>query len=728
MKVKILPLLKSELFNFFINPITYISSFVFLFINVLYFFFYNNFFELGLGSSDIRYLFDFIPVISIIFVPTITMAQWSKEELYYTLPVSSTLVCISKWLASIIIFTCNILLLLLIPFVVSFFGTIEIETVLTGIIGVLLFGAAIISFGLFCSVFFKNQAASFFVTALFLALMNTEFIKSISFSVHFDSFSKGIFNTKDILFFIIITVFFLFSSQYVIELRKYSKGERNKSKKHISLFVSVSVFLMVLLWNTQVFYKRIDITETNRFSLSDISKNIVKTIDSPMTIHYYVSKNFKEINPESRNIEDFLRTYSYENDNILVKISEPTNSTEIKSLENIGVVSQKLPRIDGNSTSIETVYSSVVIEYKNNTEVIPFLFDTTNLEFDVAGRIQSLLGQIQRSAFLLVANGLNLDTDYPFIKPILQSSGFITKELSLNEILTPTNIDTKTPLVVLGSSQLTKEHIEAIDTFVKIGGKVFFSVSPIDINLDTWSASLSENTAIFDYLHYNGIKIIPSLLHDTAILSTQLMNQEGEVSEIEYPFFIDIPSTQFNSESILGQKNKGISVFWASPSIVDSSLIELAHTSENSWQQIENNVLVDQGMDPFITNPFFEQNLKPYDVKTEKYAIASQIGDSMIVVSDQYFLSRATAYVHQVYSMRNFDFLVNSLLKLSGQEELITLKHKNFIDFSLNKIQDEITFNATKTNSMLMLFITYVILLLLPICIILILRRNRGNR
>ncbi len=725
----IINLLKAELYNFLIKPITYISSLVFLCANVCNFFFLNNFFVYGLGSSDIRFLFDFIPLISILFVPTLTMALWTKEEVYYSLPVSSTVVVIAKWIASFIIFAINAILLLGIPVVVSFFGNIEGVTVLTGVSGVLLFGGAVVAFGLFCSVLCKNQAASFFITALLLTLMNTGFIKNISFSYHFDSFSKGIFNTKDIFFFIFVTIFFLFSSNFLMELRKYSKKAKNKSKKnHISLYIAVSFFLMMCLWNTQVFYARIDITETHRFSLSDYSKQLLKSINSPMTIHYYVSKNFEKINNEVRNIEDFLRSYAYEDERVIVKVTEPKDDQEKKSLEKVGVISQQIPRIDGNTTSIETVYSSVVIEYMGNIEVIPFIFDTSSLEFDVAGRIQSLLYQLQRSAFIVVANGLTLDSDYPFIEPILQSSGFNTKELTLNDILTPANIDTKTPLVVLGSSKLDRNHIEALDTFIKIGGKVFFSVSPIDVNLDTWVARINDNTAIFDYLHYNGIKIIPSLLHDTTILTTQLMSQDGEVSELEYPFFINVSSNQFTEESILGQKNKGLSLFWASPLIVDESLIELAHTSSNSWQQVKNDVLVDQGMDPFITNPFFEQNLKSYDEKTVEYPVVAQKGDSMIVVGDQYFLSRATAYVHQVYSMRNFDFLINSLLHLTAQDELIQLKHKNYSDFSLGKIPDQSQLDAMKNISLGLLLVTYCIIIVLPIGIIFIVRKKKAKK
>ena len=717
MKIKLLHLLKAELFDNLLNPVTYIASAVFLLLNTVNFFFINNFFVEGLGSTDIRVLFDFIPLISILFVPALTMSAWSKENFYSSLAVSNIQIVLAKWISSLIIFSVNALLLLFIPWVVSFFGNVELPIVFSSIIGIKLYACVVIAFGIFCAIFLKNQAASFFVTALILTAVNTDFLPIISFSNHFNSFSKGIYNTKDILFFVIVTIFFLFSASFIIEVRKYSRMSVKKSKKILqAMYVAVSFLLVALLWNSQVFYVRFDSTENNRFSLSDFSKSLVKSIDSTFTVHYYISDNFKKMNPEVRNIEDFLRAYATENDNFVVKFSEPTDNLEIQTLENMGVQTQEIPRVEENSTIIETVYSSIVFEYNGNTEVIPFIFDTSSLEFDIAGRIQSLLGTLDRTAFILVANGLSLAEDYPYVEPLLQNSGYTTKELSLDDILSPVNIDTKTPLLVLGSSMFENEHIDALHTFISIGGKVFFSVSPIDIDLNTWVASINPNTKLFDFLQYYGVKILPELLHDTSMLQTQLLTQDGKTNEVGYPFFIDIPTTKIN---------KGLSLFWSSPSVLDSTVDELAHTSQNSWKHNKNDVLVAQGESPFITNPFFEENLKPFDEKTQSYSVAANINDSIIVVSDQYFLSRGANYVHQIYTMRNFDFLINSLLLLSGQEELLVLKSKTSTDFSVSKILDELQFNKTKNNLLMMLAIVYIMSLCLPLIVISIKRKKR---
>ncbi len=717
MKIKLFQLLKGELFDALLNPVTYISSAVFLLLNVLNFFFFNNFFVEGLGSTDIRYLFDFIPLISILFVPALTMSAWSKEDFFLSLPITNREIVFSKWISCLVIFSVNIFLLLGIPVVVSLFGIIEFPVIFSGIIGITLYACAILSFAIFSAILLKNQAASFFVTALVLAAINTEFIPLISFGVHFDSFSKGIYNTKDILFFVLVTLFFIISAIFVIEYRKFGKKSTSKNKKMLrAMYIALTCLMTALLWNSQVFYVRFDTTETKRFSLADFSKNLLESIDSPFTIHYYVSDNFKYVTPEVRNIEDFLRSYATENSNFVVKIREPKDTLEKQSLQNIGVVTQQIPRIEDNSTIIETVYSSIVLEYNGKTEVIPFIFDTSSLEFDIAGRIQSLLGTLDRTVFILVANGLSLANDYPYVEPLLQNGGFTTKELSLNDVLNPALIDTKTPMVILGSSQLTTEHIASLQTFVSIGGKLFLSVSPVDINIDTWEASLNSNTAIFDFLQYHGVYIEPALLLDTSMHKTQLLAQDGQTSEVGYPFFIDIPRSK---------ENNGLSLFWASPSILDSSIEEIAHTSNSSWKHVENTVLSKQGERPFITNPFFEENLKPYDEKQQSYSIVANIHNSMIVVSDQYFLSRAVNYVHQVYTMKNFDFLINSLLKLHGQENLISLKTKTMTDFSLSKIEDKELFNSTKNIALFILICIYGISISLPMFIIFI---NMGKK
>ncbi len=738
-------LLKREIYSQFLTPSYYIASAFFLFSGALYFFYANRFFVLDMGSSDLRFFFEFMSLSAILVIPSITMGLWSKEQIESLLPVSAFYLVVSKWLSSLLISMFYVLASLPLIVLVSAFGTVDIALVLSSTFGIFLFLSTTCAFGQLCSIIFKHQATTFFVTALFLLLFTingsiangayfqnvflSNIAKFFSFSWNFDPFSKGIIDTRSLLFFILTTVLFIMSSTVYIEWKKYSVNSKTKTKKTLAqLYFSSLVLLCLLLWNAQIFYTRLDVTNSKRFSLSEYSMNLLNDLDSPLSISYFISSELESINPQIRDIIDYLYEYSTASNGVTVQIVEPHSSEIQSSLTSLGVSKQNIPRIEENRTSIVQAYSAIVLEYKNTIEVIPFVLDTLNLEFDIASRLQSLQQSLSRSAFVVVANDLSLEHDYPLVLPVLEASGFIVRELKVESLLQSANFDIRSPLVVLGSSQLDFEHVLALKTFIDIGGKVFFSVSPISINLDTWTSEYDSTMihALFEMLKGYGIEIENALLHDSEHLQTQLLSNTGETLQVFYPFFIDIATAQQNSNTLLGKSFKGLSLLWPSPMHLDESAFnsQIAYTSSNSWIQKPNDFLINQGLNPFITNPFFDENLNANGVEQMSYNVASAAGDSIVVVSDQYFLSRGLNYIEQTKVFRNFDFLINSLLWLQGNYELIKLKSKAHIDYSLHKISENDRFNTTRNYGLIFLFVWYAIITACPMLYIKLKRKQ----
>ncbi len=748
-KNTLISLLKRELLSFYLLPSTYFAGAFFLISTAAFFFYINRFFVTNVGSTDLRYYFYFFPISFILFIPTLTMSLWLKDDLETVLPVSSFQIIFSKWLATLIVVMAYVLVSLALILVVYQFGTVELSVVLSSCIGIFLLSASLCSIGQFCSIILKGQAASFFVSALSFSLftingyvlqgsylqssMLTNIIRFFSFSNNFDSFSKGIIDTRNILFFILTTILFLVISSSFVELRKFSAAsvslQKKQSKKILFLLLA---FLCLCLLNSQIFYKRFDISENNKFTLSQYTKNVVDSLNSNVSITYYVSPELNNAFPQSRDIEDFLYEYSTYSEKVKVKVVHPASEDIFRSLQTLGIVKLDIPSIEANRTSILQVYSAIVLEYQNKTEVIPFLVDTTSLEYDLVGRIQSLNSTLFRTAFILVGNGLSLSGDYPFVTPFLESSGFAVRELDSNDILQVANLDIATPLVILGSAALTVEHIQSIQTFLEIGGKVFFSVSPIDINLDTWASTYNIESIhpMFNLLKNYGITISPALIHDNKNLQTRLLSQTGDTVELEYPFFIEVTKSQINNAELLGDSLRGLSLLWPSPIDVDDASLntkKISRSSDSSWLQEANRVLYEQTGEAFTTNPFFEQNMNSDDAKVGEHTVVATYSDSVVVVSDQYFLSRATSYIDQKYIFNNFDFLVNSLLWLQNNHDLIHIKSKTFTDYTLYKISNSTVFMNTLRNCLIFLSLWYILAIISPYIYINV-KRSRDSK
>ncbi len=738
-------LLQRDLFSFLLRPATYISCFIFFIASTIFYLYSTNFFDVSIGSSDFRFYFEFIPIIFIFVIPALTMNLWSNDELEILMPFKNSSLIISKWLSSVCVVIVSILISLALVFVVTQFGTIEKEIILSALIGLLFFISAVCAFSQLCSVAFQSSAASYFISAFFLALftcngyiaqsgiISSNFLvrtlQFFSFSWNFDAFTKGIIDTRNIGFFVSITALCIYSSCFIIENRKYGRSSKLHSKKMgAHIFVLVVLLSSLFIWNTQIFYKRFDITENNRFSLTQYTQELLTTLNANVTITYYVSDELKNIYPHIRDVEDFILGYANESHNVRVKIINPSENNIKQRLNDLGIIEQAIPITNQNTTTIVSVFSSIVLEYNNYTEFIPFVFDTTNLEFDIAGRIQSLTNTLNRTAFILVGNGLSLTNDYPLINPILENAGFLTKELRDDEILNVTLLDTNTPLILLGSSQLQSEHILAIKAFIQNGGKVFFSVSPVDIEIDTWESSIGplSNYSIFNLLQEYGIDIETALLHDTNSLNTRLLSASGETHEIAYPMFLDVKINQSNKNNLLGSSFSGLSLLWASPIIHSQNKdSDIAFTSNSSWFQLRNDVLEEHGQAPFITNPFFDENTQARGETQTAYTIATSYDSNFVLVSDQYFLSRALSYIPQSDVVRNFDFLINALLWLNDDTELVKMKSKSQVDYSLNKISD--TEEALKKQMLYLSLLTlwYVFTCSFPYCLLLFMRKKR---
>ena len=228
---------KKELFTSLMSPAVYIGVLVFVLGSTANFFFANQFFVPGKGSSDLRLFYSFFPYISILCIPSFTMHLWTNEisDVVFSLPVPALALVLGKWISSLIFCIFIQLVLLLVPIAVQTAGSVDIGQVTAANIVILLYFAASTALGELLSLSTKNQVTSAILTALVLSLLNSahllpvlfrlpqfleKFFKGISFAYHFDAASKGIIAFRDLLFYLALTAFFIGAHIAIIESQK----------------------------------------------------------------------------------------------------------------------------------------------------------------------------------------------------------------------------------------------------------------------------------------------------------------------------------------------------------------------------------------------------------------------------------------------------------------------------------------------------------------------------
>ncbi len=221
-----------EFRDYFISPIAYIV--ITLFLIVTGWFFFSTFFIFG--RADLRDFFSLLPTAFAFFIPAITMRLFAEEknvgsyETLLTLPVSFTQVALGKLLAAILFTGAMLLPTLAYPGFIAFLGELDPGPVIGGYLGAMLLSAAYCSVGLFASALTRNQIVSFIIGAGFcfaltimdrmLFFMPEKIIAVVQYlgaQSHFLNISKGVIDSRDILYFASVVFVFIFSTYLVMQ-------------------------------------------------------------------------------------------------------------------------------------------------------------------------------------------------------------------------------------------------------------------------------------------------------------------------------------------------------------------------------------------------------------------------------------------------------------------------------------------------------------------------------
>ena len=253
--MKLWPVFKKEMRLYFSSPVAWVVMTIFLFIAGYFFYSIFAFYtlasmqsamnpqmgrELNVTDSVFRPLFSNMSVILLLLMPLITMRQFAEErrsgtiELLLTYPVRDGAVLFAKYLSALALYVLMLVLTLVYPGIVIYFTRPEWGPLLTGYLGLLLMGATFPAVGIFASSLTENQIVASITTfgiLLFLWVIgwSAEYVggawgrvlSHLSLLDHFDTFARGVLDTKDVIYYVDVTVVALFLTLRSLEARRW---------------------------------------------------------------------------------------------------------------------------------------------------------------------------------------------------------------------------------------------------------------------------------------------------------------------------------------------------------------------------------------------------------------------------------------------------------------------------------------------------------------------------
>ncbi|MBU0993179.1 MAG: ABC transporter [Proteobacteria bacterium] len=226
---------KKEFRDYFVSPIAYIVISIFLVVTG--WFFFSTFFLYD--QATLRNFLSLLPLTFSFVVPAVTMRLFSEElsigsyEVLLTMPVTPVDVILGKFFASVAFIAAMLLPTLCYPLTIIFIGQLDWGPVIGGYMGAVLLGGAFSAIGIFSSAITRNQIIAFIIgmaicftmtlidkMLFFFPASILSVINYLGADSHFKNISKGIIDSRDVLYFLSVMFVALYASRLAMQEKK----------------------------------------------------------------------------------------------------------------------------------------------------------------------------------------------------------------------------------------------------------------------------------------------------------------------------------------------------------------------------------------------------------------------------------------------------------------------------------------------------------------------------
>ena len=603
-------LYKKELAGFFTSLIGYLTIAVFLILTgLMLWVFKSDFNILDYGYAGMDGLFVIGPFLYLFLIPAITMRMFAEEnkngtmELLLTKPLGDMTLIWAKFLAGL-----TLVLISLLPTLVCYFsivtlgdpvGNIDTGSVVGSYIGLLLLGAAFVAIGLFASSITNNQIVAFILAALMSAFMQLGFeavyrmgflgdadllVRSLGMSYHYDSISRGVIDSRDVIYFASVITLFLMATRIVLQSRMWH-GWRDRKDLRRNHWIELGAAVLIVLFVNIIGYYlfgRVDLTSEKRYTLSKSTKNLLKTVDEPVLYRVYLEgefpADFKRLQNETKEMLNQFRAY---NKNVQYEFVNPNNfenqqerqvfyqklarkgiqPTQIQVSAPDGVKTQVLiPAADviykGNEVSVQLLQSQKYVDQSqllNNS--------VQNLEYVLSSAIRALShGERSSVAFLRGHGEMPLPNLSDMIETLYEYYNLDTVRIDGNiNSLTMRSVDAKDSnvyhfhnkydLIIIAkpTKPFDDQDLYILDQYVMYGGHLLWLVDALDADLDSLENSgqavatrlpLNIEEMLFTY----GARINPDLIMDIRCRPIPMrVGMVGQQAQIQFQPWLYFP-------------------------------------------------------------------------------------------------------------------------------------------------------------------------------------------
>jgi gliding-associated putative ABC transporter substrate-binding component GldG len=333
----------------------------------------------------------------------------------------------------------------------------------------------------------------------------------------------------------------------------------NKKIKNTTIVLIILVLLNIV---NQSFYKRLDLTNEQRYTLSETTKNTVQRIEQPLFINVYLEgdfpSEFKRLQVETL---QYLEELTAENSNIIIHFVNPDLQRE--SLIKKGMLPSQLTVEEDGKLSEAIIFPWAEIKYKNKSTIVSLLptaivssqeeqlqKSVENLEYGFTNAMHRLLLGTQQKIALLSGNGELEDIYlYSFLSEVAKKhklAKFTLDSVAKNPKQTLKDlIDFDLAIIAKPTTEFSAAEKFTLDQFITNGGKTLWMIDNVIADQDSLfnggkMLAYPRNLNLTDLLFSYGVRINTTLIKDLYAakipVATGMVGNQTQFKNLEWFF------------------------------------------------------------------------------------------------------------------------------------------------------------------------------------------------
>ena len=802
-------LFKKEITQFFGSITGTMVSVVFLLLTGLFLWVFSGNYNIPDGGyATLDGLFEIAPWIYLFLIPAVTMRMFADEkrggtmELLLTRPVTELQLILAKFLAAL-----TVVLLTLIPTLIYFLsvyflgnpvGCIDTGATWGSYFGLFFLAVIYLTIGLLTSSITENQVIAF-IAAVFLCFFwysgfdfiaslpfpsgISSMISSIGINAHYESVSRGVLDSRDLLYFLLMAGLFILLTRIILE---WKRRPLKRSANHVLGYLAV--ILVVALVSKDHFF-RIDFTTEKRYTLSTQTRDLLKKVHAPVEAEILLAGDLPAgfMKLQSAAIEKLRDLKIYCDQPFNIHITDPyevaspgmDKNKYIESLIAKGIVPVNLRINTEQGITNKAVFPTIIFRAAGNELAVnllkndPFLRDEENLirstellEYEFARGLKLLFQEKKENIAFLTGHEELEEVQVYDISATLSESFNIHRITSADLLAVPDSF--KAVIVANPLKPFPEKDKFALDQYLMRGGRIMWMIDPVSVSLDSLSNGMStmafpRELNLSDQLFHYGIRMNTDLVQDVECqkikVNTALVGQPPKFALA--PWYFSPLLTPSQNHPIGKNVNRVLTEFVSSIDLVGETgsikstviLTSSPYARSDQSPMIVNLAMIDAPparnlfsrrfiptgvlTEGKFTSVFKNRMISEFGIAAETQIIPESKATKMIFISDGGLIANKVSFTGGKYvplalgfdkisniTFGNKEFLVNAVHYLCDDSGLMELRSRTM----QMRLLDKVKLREEKSLWQLVNVLLPVMIILCGGFIFWLLRRRRYTR